>query len=348
MVKAEWNLALSIGKQVVPLIVSVGLKNSDLPFRLKLLQWIDLRVDYFAGVSQLIDLLVSNGVKTETSDIIVHPPVQLSIGPSYGQLFGIEEVAGKLLEEILDSKGSWIHSIEGLGGIGKSTLVAYTLRQMAALENRNFAAEHWIVVGQNGIDTWDDVNQDSSYIVDENYIYDAIARQLGLEAVPLLPVTEKAKIIRKILKSTPNLIVIDNLQTPGDVKALIPILKQLSNPTTFLLTSRIAVSDDVEPITHHPLKELGMTDTLNLVRYESHQRSIDWVREVPDKELKVIFDTVGGNPLAVKLVVGQLSDLGLDSVLEGLTANLSKEGQKMFRHYMLVHGSCLALLNKQF
>ena len=53
----EWNHALSLNKNVIPIMLGEGLANHDLPFRLKRKQWVDLRGDYTSGFDKLVTAL---------------------------------------------------------------------------------------------------------------------------------------------------------------------------------------------------------------------------------------------------------------------------------------------------
>ncbi|MCB0228855.1 MAG: hypothetical protein KDG58_13280, partial [Anaerolineae bacterium] len=71
---------------------------------------------------------------------------------------------------------------------------------------------------------------------------------------------------------------------------------------------------------HMRVPELGEPDALSLVRLEAEQRNLPELVAASDAELRPIYRTVGGNPLALRLVVGQSHVHSLASVLADLQA----------------------------
>ena len=145
--------------------------------------------------------------------------------------------------------------------------------------------------------------------------------QLAPEAASgLLVFPERAlSFLRSRLKHTPHLIVIDNLETVVDLEALAPTLFTLANPTKFVLTSRKRLVDE-SGVYLYPVPELSERDALTLVRQEAALRNLPEVARAADADLRPIFATVGGNPLALLLVVGLTHVHSLTVVLRNLRA----------------------------
>jgi hypothetical protein len=132
------------------------------------------------------------------------------------------------------------------------------------------------------------------------------------------------------LRAVPHLIVVDNLETVADIEELLSVLSRLANPTRFLLTSREAALGP--GVYRFPVPELGLTDALALVRGEAASRGLRHVAEVPDDDLAPIYGTVGGNPLALRLVAGQLHLLSLADVLDGLREARGRSVQDLYTY----------------
>ena len=66
------------------------------------------------------------------------------------------------------------------------------------------------------------------------------------------------------------------------------------------------------------LDQLAESESLALIRHEAHLRGLPEVADASDDALYRILAVTGGNPLAIKLVVGQLVSLPLDQVLAAL------------------------------
>jgi hypothetical protein len=113
------------------------------------------------------------------------------------------------------------------------------------------------------------------------------------------------------------MIVIDNLETLADVESLLPTVQDLANPTKFVLTSR--QSFYAEPTLYHvAVPELSEPDALRLIRQEAKWSNLPVLAESSDAVLQPIYQTVGGNPLALRLVVGQTHIHTLESILDDL------------------------------
>jgi hypothetical protein len=63
---------------------------------------------------------------------------------------------------------------------------------------------------------------------------------------------------------------------------------------------------------------LSLEDTIRLIRHEAGVRGMPMLAEAPDEQVSTIYEAVGGNPLALKLVIGQIAILPLSQVLESL------------------------------
>ncbi|MCB0146906.1 MAG: hypothetical protein KDE01_04580, partial [Caldilineaceae bacterium] len=152
---------------------------------------------------------------------------------------------------------------------------------------------------------------------------DAMVGELLVQLAPhesagLLAFPERAlAFLRERLKRAPHLVVVDNLETVADLEALLPTLRALAAPTKFLLTSRKRLIDE-SGIYLYPMPELSEADALALVRREARQRNLPAVADAPDDTLRRIYAAVGGNPLALLLVVGLTHVHGLDLVLRNL------------------------------
>lgn len=124
--------------------------------------------------------------------------------------------------------------------------------------------------------------------------------------------------LKKHLKERAHLIVIDNLETLTDIESLLPTLARLANPTKFLLTSRQALYGEPD-VYHFTVPGLSQTDALQLIRQEALKRNLLYLIEADNEALVPIYETVGGNPLALRLIVGQSSMQPLDIILSDLT-----------------------------
>jgi len=147
---------------------------------------------------------------------------------------------------------------------------------------------------------------------------------------------------KALLKSRPYLIVVDNLETAVDYEAIADQLWGLANPTKFLLTSRHRLSG-YEHVHAIPLDELEAQDALAFIRYEGQERGIADIVRAEDATLLRIYEVTGGNPLAIKLVLGQTVSLTLDRVLANLRQ--AKRGHDQF--YLFIYWNSWNLLSDE-
>ncbi len=130
---------------------------------------------------------------------------------------------------------------------------------------------------------------------------------------------------------TPHLIVIDNLESLTDLRSLLATAREFANPSKFLFTSR--ESRFYEPdLFHYTVTELDQEDALRLVRAEAALRNLPEVSAASDDDLAPIFATVGGNPLALRLVVGQLHVHPLGRVLDDLQSARGHHASEIYTY----------------
>ncbi len=128
---------------------------------------------------------------------------------------------------------------------------------------------------------------------------------------------QKLALLQDRLRDRPHLIVIDNLESLRDEERLLASLRGLADPTKFLLTTRRSHFHEAD-LFHFPVPELDAQDALALIRQEATVRNVPGIAQAADLDLQPIVATVGGNPLALRLVVGQLHTHSLGRVLDDL------------------------------
>lgn len=237
--------------------------------------------------------------------------------PTYTRLLGADKHLRTLASAISRPEAPWLIAVEGIGGIGKTALVDALTRQL--LTSGHWQDFAWVTARRhlfNGGGAIREVDR-AALTVDE--FLDALIQQLIGSEFPLGALTSARKhaILKHRLTLYPHLVVVDNLETVPQVEALLTCLRGLAGPTKFLLTSRHSHNHAAD-IFHFVMPELCRADALALLRTEAANRNVDGVRNATDQELSPIYATVGGNPLALRLVVGQLQSQPLNAVLSGL------------------------------
>ena len=246
---------------------------------------------------------------------------------SYHQLIGIEEPQTLLIDALLNKDNQFIVSIDGIGGIGKTALADLITRQI--IKSDKFADVFWITAKHTHLSSLGRLQIDNDRpILTFKMLIDKLGNQLEFNNSNYI---ERERQIRQHLNENSCLIIIDNLETVADYRTLLPELKNLQNPSKFLLTSRIRLLQ--EPgVFSISLNELNLPDAIRLMRNEATQSGFIALVDAKDEDLGKIYRLVGGNPLALKLIVGQLRIHSLPRVLSrfGKTPGEIKQNEGIF------------------
>jgi len=248
---------------------------------------------------------------------------------SYSQLFGVEAHQALLLAQLLAPSPAHLISISGIGGIGKTSLADSVLR--AAIQRQPEAEVAWVSARRQRFDLGGRLHSLSQPALTVTALLDALMVQL-LPGVPRIAEPGRAMAaLRASFARRPTLLAIDNLETAADVEELLPVLRGLANPARILLTTRHTLHG--EPgIFHLNVTELSEADALRLVRQEATQRNLSELAAASDAELHAVYQTVGGNPLALRLLIGQNHVRSLAGILNDLAAARGASVENLYEY----------------
>lgn len=248
--------------------------------------------------------------------------------PTYSELVGIEESHRKLLEALLAEDAYFIIAIDGLGGLGKTALADRLTRDL--IQSVRFDEIIWVTAKQTHLSARGRLQVDTTRpAMTFPVLLDALSIRFDLPEGFRGSQLQKQRLVKRFLEQRACLVIIDNLETVADYKALLPELQQWQNPSKFLLTSRIRLIDQ-PGIFSHSLQELAQTAVYQLIRQEAAKTGFSALIQAGDNELKQIYNVVGGNPLAIKLVIGQLRFHSLPRVLARLSESQNEQGAGLF------------------
>ncbi len=257
------------------------------------------------------------------------------------RLFGVDDKLSELTASLATTGSPWLVAVVGIGGIGKTSLADAAVR---ALSTRpTFADVAWISARQERFVLWDGLQepQEGTPALSVEAALDGIIEPFGFRDLARLSLASKLDKLRARLKELAYLVVIDNLETAADYRALIPDLQGLVNPTKFLLTSRHSLHD-FPGVLNLSLDELTTTDSLAFLRHEAGVRGLVDVAGAPDESLVRLYEVAGGNPLALQLLLGQMHTLSLSRVVDDLR---QAQGRKIEELYSYIYWRSWQLLS---
>jgi hypothetical protein len=256
-------------------------------------------------------------------------------GTTGGALFGIAEHLATLAEQVNGKSTSYLIAIEGIGGIGKTTLAGALVRQL--LGNAQWHEVAWVTAQQQIFNGGGAIKPITRPALTADALVDRLVDQLLRAEIgtSALSMEQKRNMLQHRFRTYPHLVVIDNLETLQDIEALLGTLRSWINPTKFILTSRISRYYETD-IYHLTVPELSEADALALIRTEATLRNNTALVAAQEGELRPIYVTVGGNPLALRLVVGQTHVHGLGRVLGDLQAARGHSVEQLY-HYIYWH-----------
>jgi phosphoglycolate phosphatase-like HAD superfamily hydrolase/tetratricopeptide (TPR) repeat protein len=204
-----------------------------------------------------------------------------------------------------------IIAFEGLGGMGKTALareVAWRIVTNEVADRLQFTSVAWC--------------GDASGTLTLDKLLDTVAQVLDYPYVKALEMPDKEETLLEHLRDNCCLIVVDAFDTLVDDAIREFLTKIPSNSTKVLVTSRFRFPADAWSV---KVGKLDRETSIQLVRSETLRLGIQHLGN-DNSILSDLYDTTGGNPLAIRLSAGQMRDEG--TPLTEVLATLKCAGDK--------------------
>lgn len=288
------------------------------------------------AISSLRDILIRK--EFEVREEQVHQIKSLLEPKTYNQLFGVEKHLEHLKHLISAPVAPWMISLVGIGGIGKTSLANETIRELL----NAFCFDRIIWIKFSSANTLN--HQTPQMKLDEIVLQLAQHLCPSMQKTVSLPV--KIRQIRRILKEAPHLIVIDNLEQKEEIEHLLTNLKDFTNPSKFLFTTRTHPSIELSNY-NFVLPELDYVASSELIQEHAKTIGLQDLVSTKSADTKLIYESVGGNPLALKIITGTAMFMPLDEILESLKTVESHQVEKLYHHIYMQAWNSLGTHSKK-
>ncbi len=256
-------------------------------------------------------------------------------------LFGVATYLRQLHEWLGSPGPPQLVVIQGIGGIGKTALAAAYVRQ--ALEAEIFAGIAWTTARTADLFPDGSVHpREQAAIGPEAILADLLEQVVAPEQRPLpFRVDAAQQTLAQTLKQAPYLLVIDNLETVSQLTDLLRILSALMDTRAkFLLTTRHTPRTPTLFASLH-LAELPLATAGELLRHLGRSAGLPELAQASQTTVRAVYRVVGGNPLALRLLVGQCRLHPLSQVLAALE---EAQGRAVEHLYTFIYHRAWSLL----
>jgi tetratricopeptide (TPR) repeat protein len=286
---------------------------------LHLVNSVTMEREAIARYSKQITNLTSSAKKLEKTTALADLPRR----PYF---VGREEEIKTILQSLQPNSRTFIIGIEGIGGMGKSTLATEVSHR--CIDNDLFEAVIWIsaqesILTLHGIEP---VIPEAKTLSD---ILITIGTNLGNPTIGNLSIQDQIRRAYNLLARQTTLLVLDNFESlsKSEQRDILDFLRRSPITLKVVITSRERVSEG-QVIR---LQGLSFEESNALLEWDAQQKNIHLTKD----QSKYLVDLTGGLPLALLWVQGQIAVLGY-SVTQVLD-KLSLDGDIPILQYCFNH-----------
>jgi hypothetical protein len=266
--------------------------------------------------------------------IFKHLPTHIITDPKH--LIGIEA-------NITDMQGylpkTMALGIEGLGGLGKTTLAASAARALGAMGI--YEGIYFVGVRQSRLDENGQTKQDIPQIKQVHEALTSLGAQMGLKFDAKATTDEKFDIIAHHYRTRRVIVILDNLEFIEDVTEFMPFINMLlANTDT---KSRLIITSRTKLDTFRPRLKQIYPQELTACGVYDFLKLHDCI--VTTTEADSLHGLIGGNPLALRLFSTLINNFGMPKILSQLEAVKRDHPDLRLKLFDYVYDRILQLLD---
>lgn len=223
--------------------------------------------------------------------------------PDYEQFVGRLQQLARIHRLLLPTNRCSVITIEGTGGIGKSSLaleVAYYYLHNADVLPRNtrFAAIIW-TSAQERVLTIQGIVQRYHPLRTLHDVFAAISITLQREDIIRANSAKQCEIVRNALTKQRTLLIIDNLEAAPEREAIMQFLREVPPPTKAIVCTR----ESIDAPSLIKLHEMSEEDAIRLIRQQCATRNVI----LSQHEMRDLSHHTGRVPLAIVWGIAQIA-----------------------------------------
>lgn len=218
----------------------------------------------------------------------------------YVEFIGREHQVKEVIDAIENPRFP-IVSIDGIGGVGKSTLAVECADQLS--KTGRFDAIIWLCAKKEKL-TSEGIEPIENSFTNLEDLFGAVLKAFGeTDILKYNFETQKTKVLDILLQNTSCLLIIDNLETIEDSNLKSFIINDVPQSTKTLITSRERLGELEKVVL---LKEFSLEETEKYIRSQLKYR--DYEGLVSPELIKKLHSDTGGIPLALKIAIPWIID----------------------------------------
>lgn len=225
------------------------------------------------------------------------PIVQNLPAREYSFFVGRDREVARLMELLSYGHSAHLISVDGIGGVGKTTLVVEVAYRCLVNKVPAFEAIIFTSAKQNHLTSIGLLPR----LIYQRTLRDIcreIARILEFTEINNLSLQEQIEVIRHKLSQIKTLLIIDNLETIEDKQEVLSFLYDLPPTVKVILTTR-------EQTLFVPIRlnSLPKEHSLRLIQNEAKEKNV----ELTNAQSQQIYEAVSGVPAAMIYAIGQMA-----------------------------------------